>query len=174
MTGSDAWPKVVWSLDFELRWGMHDVLGMDRNAYLINLEGAREAVPQLLSLFVQRGVRATWATVGALACSDWGEYFRLAPPPPNYADSRLAFDPRYADLDSGGGLHFAPDLVRLVSQTKGQDLGTHTFSHIFLGEMGVMQKDAQADHAAATALFRERFNTAPTSSCVPAKPSCVS
>ncbi len=167
MTGSDASPKVVWSLDFELRWGMHDGLGMDRNAYLTNLEGAREAIPQLLNLFAQRGVRATWATVGALACSDWDEYFRLAPPPPRYADSRLAFGPRYADLDPQGALHFAPDLVRLVSQSKGQDLGTHTFSHIFLGEMGVMQRDAQADHAAATALFRQRFNVTPTSLVFP-------
>ena len=167
MTGLDAPPRVVWSLDFELRWGMHDLLGMDRNAYRMNLEGAREAVPQLLSLFVQRGVRATWATVGALACIDWDEYFRLAPPPPGYANSRLAFDPRYADLDPDGVLHFAPNLVRLISQTNGQDLGTHTFSHIFLGESGVAQKDVQADHAATKGLFRERLNTAPTSLVFP-------
>ncbi len=167
MTGSDLRPKVVWSLDFELRWGVHDLLRMDRNAYLKNLEGVRQAVPQLLSLFVQHEVRATWATVGALACRDWGEYYRLAPPPPCYADSRLAFDPRYADLDPDGVLHFAPDLVRLVSQTKGQDLGTHTFSHLYLGEMGVMLKDAQADHVATTRLFRERFNTVPTSLVFP-------
>ena len=167
MTGLDAPPRVVWSLDFELRWGMHDLLGMDRNAYRMNLEGARKAVPQLLSLFVQRGVRATWATVGALACIDWDEYFRLAPPPPGYANSRLAFDPRYADLDPDGVLHFAPNLVRLISQTNGQDLGTHTFSHIFLGEKGVTQKDVQADHAAAKGLFRERLNTAPTSLVFP-------
>ena len=167
MTGSDAPPRVVWSLDFELRWGMHDLLGMDRNAYRTNLEGAREAVPQLLHLFVQRGVRATWATVGALACNDWDEYFRLAPSPPRYADSRRAFDPRYADLDPDGVLHFAPELVRLISQTNGQDLGTHTFSHIFLGERGVTQKDVQADHAAVTGLFRERLSTVPTSLVFP-------
>ena len=167
MTESDPGPKVVWSLDFELRWGMHDLLGMDRNAYRANLEGAREAVPLLLNLFVHRGLRATWATVGALACNNWDEYFQLAPPPPCYADSRLAFDPRYADLDPDGVLHFAPDLVRLVSRTKGQDLGTHTFSHIFLGEIGVTQEDVQADHAALTGLFRERLNTAPTSLVFP-------
>ena len=167
MTDLDPRPKVVWSLDFELRWGMHDRLGMDRNAYLRNLEGEREVVPQLLSLFVQRGVRATWATVGAVACNDWDEYFRLAPPPPSYADSRLAFDPRYADLDPHGVLHFAPNLVRLIPQAKGQDLGTHTFSHIFLGETGITQKDVQADHAAVTGLFGERLNVVPTSLVFP-------
>jgi hypothetical protein len=167
MTGSDPPPKVVWSLDFELRWGLHDRLGMDRDAYRGNLEGAREAVPCLLALFTERGVRATWATVGALACSGWEDYFRRAPPPPPYEDPRLAVDPRYADLDPEGVLHFASDLVRLIAETAGQDLGTHTFSHIFLGELGVMHKDAEADHAALAALFSERFGIRPTSLVFP-------
>ena len=164
---ANAPSKVVWSLDFELRWGMHDRLGLDRDLYRKNLEGAREAVPRLLQLFTRRGVRATWATVGALACNDWDEYYRRAPAPPRYADKRLAVNPRYADLDPDGVLHFAPDLVALVAQTEGQDLGTHTFSHLFLGELGVMQADAAADHAATLVLFRERFGITPTSLVFP-------
>jgi peptidoglycan/xylan/chitin deacetylase (PgdA/CDA1 family) len=167
MTAQPALPRIVWSLDFELRWGMHDILGMHRDAYRQNLEGAREAVPRLLELFAQRNVRATWATVGALACADWDEYARRAPPPPRYADMRLAIDPRYADLDPTGVLHFAPDLVRLVAQAPGQDLGTHTFSHIFLGEPGVTLQDVAADHAAATGLFRDRLAATPTSLVFP-------
>src|SRR5262245_28147217 len=160
-------PKVVWSLDFELRWGMHDTLGMDRDAYRRNLEGARKAVPRLLALFTQRGVRATWATVGALGCRDWNEYFRRAPRPPRYADQRLAVNPRYAELDPAGTLHFAPDLVTMIAGTEGQDLGTHTFSHLFLGELGVMRADAAADHAAAVDLFRARCGATPTSLVFP-------
>ena len=163
----DAPPKVVWSLDFELRWGMHDLLGLDRDRYRKNLEGAREAVPQLLQLFTRRGVRATWATVGALACRNWDDYYRRAPSPPRYAETQLAVSPRYADLDPDGALHFAPELVALVANTEGQDLGTHTFSHLFLGELGVMQVDAAADHAATLALFRERFAVTPTSLVFP-------
>jgi len=163
----DAPPKVVWSLDFELRWGMHDRLGLDRDRYRQNLEGAREAVPQLLQLFTRRGVRATWATVGALVCRNWDEYYRRAPAPPRYADIRLAVNPRYADIDPEGVLHFAPDLVSLVAKTEGQDLGTHTFSHLFLGELGVMLVDAAADHSATLALFRERFGITPTSLVFP-------
>jgi len=164
---ANAPPKVVWSLDFELRWGMHDRLGLDRDLYRKNLEGAREAVPQLLQLFTRRGVRATWATVGALACQSWDDYFRRAPRPPRYADKRLAVDPRYAELDPDGVLHFAPDLVAQIAETEGQDLGTHTFSHLFLGEAGVMQMDAAADHEATLALFCERFGGAPTSMVFP-------
>jgi peptidoglycan/xylan/chitin deacetylase (PgdA/CDA1 family) len=162
-----ASPKVVWSLDFELRWGMHDVLGLDRDRYRKNLEGAREAVPQLLQLFTRRGVRATWATVGALACRSWDEYFRRAPAPPRYVNPQLAINPRYADIDPDGLLHFAPDLVALIAETEGQDIGTHTFSHLYLGELGVMQVDAAADHAATLALFRERFGIKPTSMVFP-------
>jgi hypothetical protein len=146
---------------------MHDLLGLDRDLYLKNLEGAREAVPQLLQLFTRRGVRATWATVGALACQGWDDYFHRAPEPPHYAEKRLAVDPRYADLDPDGRLHFAPDLVAQVAETEGQDLGTHTFSHLFLGEQGVMQADVAADHAATLALFRERFAITPTSLVFP-------
>jgi hypothetical protein len=163
----NATSKIVWSFDFELRWGMHDHLGLDRDAYRKNLEGVREAVPRVLKLFGERGVRATWATVGALACNNWDEYFRRAPPPPRYLDPQLAIDPRYADLDPDGILHFAPDLVGLIAASPGQDLGTHTFSHIFLNEVGVMKRDAEADHAAATALFRERYGVAITSLVFP-------
>ena len=146
---------------------MHDLLGLDRDRYRNNLEGVREAVPQLLQLFTQRGVRATWAIVGALACDNWDDYFRRAPASPRYANTQLAVNPRYADLDPDGVLHFAPDLVALVAKTTGQDLGTHTFSHLYLGELGVMQADAAADHAATLALFRERFGVTPTSLVFP-------
>jgi peptidoglycan/xylan/chitin deacetylase (PgdA/CDA1 family) len=159
--------KVVWSLDFELRWGMHDLLGLDRDSYRKNLEGAREAVLQLLRLFTRRRVRATWATVGALACQNWEDYFLRAPAPPRYINTQLAINPRYADLDPDGVLHFAPDLVALVAETPGQDVGTHTFSHLYLGELGVMQTDAAADHAATLALFRERLGVTPTSLVFP-------
>ena len=65
MTAS-ASGRVVFSLDFELRWGVHDVYGTDFSAYRSNLEQVRDAVPVLLRLFSSYGVRATWAAVGAL------------------------------------------------------------------------------------------------------------
>ncbi len=160
-------PRVVFSIDFELRWGVHDILGADRDAYRAELEGARAVVPRLLAMFSERKVRATWATVGALACADWSEYFRRAPPPPIYFDSRLAFDARWAERDPTGELHFAPELVKQIASAPHQELASHTFSHIFLGEPGVMARDVVADTRAVADLFEQRFGNAPSSIVFP-------
>ena len=52
------------SLDFELYWGMRDVVTLD--AYRENLLGVWDAVPQMLALFEKYNIHATWATVGFL------------------------------------------------------------------------------------------------------------
>jgi peptidoglycan/xylan/chitin deacetylase (PgdA/CDA1 family) len=160
-------PRVVLSLDFELRWGLHDVLGDDIDAYRENLEGVRDVVPRLLALFGARGVRATWATVGALACRDWDEYFTRAPAMPRYVNPKLAFDPRWADRDPSGALHFAPDLLERIATAPGQEIGSHTFSHIYFGEPGVMARDVERDAAATSAIFEERLGVRPISLVFP-------
>ncbi|MBX3272708.1 MAG: polysaccharide deacetylase family protein [Sandaracinaceae bacterium] len=169
---SDAPPRVVLSLDFELRWGLHDVLGADRDAYRASLEGTREVVPRLLRMLTERGVSATWACVGALACAGWEDYLARAPAPPEYAAERLRFDLRWSEWDPEGALHFAPELVAAVARTPGQELGSHTFSHLFLGEAGVMRRDARADAAATRALFEERFGVRPRSLVFPRNQVC--
>ena len=160
-------PAFVISLDFELRWGVHDRLGRDMDLYRRELEGAREAIPMLLGALAKRGLRATWATVGALACRGWDEYFRRAPKAPRYQEPALAFDPAYAELDPEGLLHFAPELVERIRMTLGQELGTHTFSHLPFREPGVTENDVKADLAAVAALWEERFGGRPKSLAFP-------
>ena len=147
-----AVPSVVISLDFELRWGLHDKLGTNMQVYRQNLVGVQEVVPALLRLLSNRKLRATWACVGALGCANWDDYFSKAPAPPRYHNPRLAPDPRYADLDPDGRLHFAPDLLQLVKDTPGQELGTHTFSHIYMQEPGITSEDVAADLRAVSLL----------------------
>lgn len=163
----DAHPKVVISLDFELRWGVHHNYGLDINAYRANLEGVPRVVPELLKLFTEHAIRATWATVGALACESWTEYFSRAPQPPRYNDSALNVKREYADLDPDGHLHFAPGLVRAIFNTPGQELGTHTFSHLYLKEEGISADDVAADLAAVATLYQERFGVTPRSLVFP-------
>ncbi|HWC73712.1 MAG TPA: polysaccharide deacetylase family protein, partial [Gemmatimonadales bacterium] len=162
-----AIPRVVVSVDFERRWGVYHRLGFKRDAYRANLENTYPVVVGMLDLFRARGIRATWAAVGALACRDWDEYFQRAPRPPAYQNPALAISPRYAELDPHGRLHFAPDLLRMVHATPGQDLGTHTFSHLLMGEPGVTAEDVRADLEAVACLSRQRFGAAPVSLVFP-------
>jgi peptidoglycan/xylan/chitin deacetylase (PgdA/CDA1 family) len=160
-------PRVVVSVDFERRWGLHHRLGLNRDAYLEHLENAHPVVTALLDLFGTRKIRATWAAVGALACRDWAEYFERAPQPPAYQNPALAVSPRYAELDRDGHLHFAPDLLRAVHAKPGQELGTHTFSHILMREPGVTHEDVKADLEAVARLWRQRFGAPPVSLVFP-------
>ncbi len=160
-------PRVVISLDFELRWGTHDRSGTRLDVIGPRLDRVREAVPALLQIFSARSIRVTWAAVGALACSNWSEYFARAPLPPKYRDAALALDPRDAERDPDGRLHFAADLLHAVHRTPGQDLGTHTFAHILMREPGVTADDVTADLKAVSDLWQERFDAPPVSLVFP-------
>ena len=79
---------LVLSLDFELAWGVRG-----RGAgYDARLRGARAAIPRLLSLFEDRGVAATWATVGFLFADSREELAAASPPAserPRYEEPAL-------------------------------------------------------------------------------------
>ena len=70
--------QFVISLDFELLWGVRD--HADRTSYSNNVLGAREAVPQMLEVFAQNSIYATWATVGFLFCETRDELIEMSPP----------------------------------------------------------------------------------------------
>lgn len=158
---------VVISLDFELRWGVADKLPDSPEPYRRNLEGEPDAVLGMLDLFGREGVGATWATVGALACSGWDEYLARAPSPPAYVDERTGFRSDWQRLDPKGRLHFAPETVAAIAKAPGQELGSHTFSHIYLREEGCRPDDVLADSRAVAGIFSEKFGVAPTSFVFP-------
>ena len=160
-------PSVVLSFDFEMRWGVHHLYGLEIDAYRENLENCRPAVLGMLTFLEERGLRATWATVGALGLNSWDEYFTLAPPPPRYINSIFAIKRKYAEIDPAGKLHFAPDLITKIINTKGQELGSHSFSHILFGEPGVTANDLLVDLTAVNNLFLNKFGKEPTSLVYP-------
>jgi len=158
--------RIVLSLDFELRWGVAHVWGTDMAAYRRNLEGVREAVPRLLEAFASGGVRATWATVAAIACDSWDEYLAAAPPVPPIGAAALARTAALPRLDPAGRLHFAPDLVRLVQRTPGQELGSHSFSH-FPFAPRFTARHVEDDARAVAALFERKLGLRPESFVYP-------
>ncbi len=163
----ESLPRVVLSLDLELRWGVHDVYGLDFTAYRQNLELGRLMVPSLLKLVTAHHIRSTWAAVGAVGCANWDEYFSRAPQPPKYKSDALTVKRAYAELDPHGTLHFAPDVLREILASPGQELGTHTFSHLYLREEGITAEDVALDLAAVTKLYQERFGIVPRSLVFP-------
>ena len=82
------------SLDFELYWGLRDLIALEQ--YRAQLEGVHRAVPALLQYFSSAGVHVTWATVGFLFFRDSTELLAHLPAlRPAYREARL--DP-YAAL----------------------------------------------------------------------------
>ena len=170
---SNAGGVLVISLDFELMWGSLDVSAPF--AYRKNIEGAREAVPKILSLFEKYGVHATWGIVGLLmqksiqACSN-----NLPEVMPNYDQPSLSVY-SYFDLlrECDNRLLFAGELVEMIGRSQNQEIGTHTYSHYYCMESGQtkeafecdlqLAKKAVCDHAKSVRsmiLPRNQFNLA--------------
>ncbi len=125
----------VISLDFELYFGMFDKVSLAQ--YGENIAGVHTAIPRLLSLFKERGIHATWATVGMLMHEnkeDLEAHLASAVLQPHYDDMRLsAYEHlKTANLDGiNRKYYFGKHLVELILKTPHQELGSHTFSHYY-------------------------------------------
>jgi hypothetical protein len=143
----------VISLDFELMWGVRDKRTIAD--YGPNILGVREVVPALLDVFAERDIACTWATVGFLFFAT-DESMRAALPArkPGYADARLS---SYRYLGEVGAdeardpYHFGLSLIRRIRDYPRQEIGTHTFSHLYCMEEGVDLDALRADLEAARA-----------------------
>ena len=84
--------------------------------------GGRKAIPAMLDLFERRGIRATWATVGALLCESKDELLARA----EYAAGKGAAIPRFEDIgpdERRDPYHFGASLARLIAFCPGQEMG---------------------------------------------------
>jgi peptidoglycan/xylan/chitin deacetylase (PgdA/CDA1 family) len=150
----------VISLDFELYWGVRDVVTLD--AYRARLLGEREVIPAMLDLFTRYGMHVTWATVGFLFAQDRAHLKACLPEQqPTYVDPSLS-PYRYAEGIGGSErddpFHYAPSLLDRIAATPGQEIGTHTFSHYYCLEPGQTAAQFEADLKGA-ARIGERFGS---------------
>lgn len=131
--------SLVISLDFELMWGVRDKRTV--NSYGKNIMGGRKAIPEMLKLFEEFNIRATWATVGMLFAKDKEELLHYLPNSlPTYDDENLSpykFIQNYlGENENEAPEYFAHSLVELIKNTTGQELATHTYSHYYCLEKG--------------------------------------
>ena len=143
---------LVISLDYELMWGVRD--HATRESYGPNVLGARKAIPMLLDLFYERGIKATWATVGALLCDSKDELLARAKAISGDGCVLSRLDDIGPD-ERRDPYYFGASLARLIASCPGQEIGTHTFSHRCALEPGETVKSFSADVVGALAQLRE-------------------
>jgi peptidoglycan/xylan/chitin deacetylase (PgdA/CDA1 family) len=144
------------SLDFELYWGVRDALPLDR--YRDNLLGARAAIPQMLALFDEFDVHATWATVGFLFFDRRDALLEALPSVrPDYRNPSLSPYPFMAAIgpsEESDPFHFGRSLIEEIRRHPGQEIATHTFSHFYCLEAGGATDAFRADLEAALRVAR--------------------
>jgi peptidoglycan/xylan/chitin deacetylase (PgdA/CDA1 family) len=127
----------VFSVDFELSWGLvHRAEGY-------TYDGARERVNvgRMLALVDEHGIPGTWAVVGHLLldrCEPANGVKHpeiIRPDYPWFSGDWFEEDPCRAALADDSW--YAPDLVdRVLAATTPQEIGSHSFSHVQVGDPG--------------------------------------
>ena len=153
---SDQLPgALVISLDFELAWGFGRN-AVTEEACRERILAARTIIPQLLDIFEEFDVAATWAVVGFLFAESRAELQGLCPHKrPDYRDPDLStYGEEIGEDEREDPFHFAPSLIRAIQRTPRQEIATHTFSHYYCLEPGQTKETFSADIQAARAAAR--------------------
>jgi peptidoglycan/xylan/chitin deacetylase (PgdA/CDA1 family) len=142
------------SLDFELHWGVRDVVPLDsKRDYFLR---AREAIPEMLRILREYQVHATWATVGFLFARNKRHLLDHLPEVrPAYSDTRLdpyRFLSELGEDERSDPFHYAHSLLQAIAQVPGQEIASHTFSHYYCLEDGQTERTFEADLQAAAAI----------------------
>lgn len=151
--------KFIISLDFELHWGGVEIWDVEeKNDYFLNTV---KLIPELLEMFSENSIRATWATVGFLFAKDKKQLFDFFPETfPIYKIDKLS---AYNIIEEIGNnekvdpFHFASGLIGQIIDTSGQELGSHTFSHYYCNEPGQNIEEFEADLRAAQAISKDLY-----------------
>src|SRR5690625_824804 len=142
---------MIISLDFELIWGVHDIYGLEK--YNEHIIGAHQAVEEMLHLFTQYQIHATWGIVGLLYCKDTHNLLETLPAvKPTYEQKQLsAYHVIEHEINKmhHHKLYFAPLLIDHIQATPNQEIATHTFSHYYTLAEGQTIEQFSADLDAA-------------------------
>ena len=153
MNTSDRATKGIFtiSLDFELYWGMRELISLEDAAFRQRLEGVYQAIPAILKLFEEYNIQATWAVVGFLHCENSQELQANLPTQlPQYQSQELSpYTEAKEENPATRQYKFCPELIELIQNCPGQEIGTHTFSHYYCLEKGQTEAEFKADLQAA-------------------------
>ena len=151
---------LIVSLDFELLWGVQD--HETKESFNEQIQGARKSIYEVLSLFDEYSIHATWGTVGMLMAESKDEIYSYSPQlKPDYEKKSLS---SYNYMDDIGNnekedeYHYAYSLISEIIKHKNQEIGSHTFSHYYCKEKGQTLDVFEADLNAAKTIAKKKFN----------------
>ncbi len=144
------------SLDFELLWGIFDKIGTGyKPSYFSN---TRELIPVMLEKFAAANIQVTWATVGMLFAENEEEWRAYSPEfLPSYRDRKYS---AYEWVKKHGirpEVHFAPDLIKQIIDTPGQELGSHSYAHYYTLMRGQSPEQFREDLKATQRISQDKF-----------------
>lgn len=139
------------SLDFELMWGVRDHRYI--SSYGDEIRNVHQVIPQMLELFQEFDICATFSTIGLLFHDSIKELKQFKPEHlPTYHNTKLSPYTEIAGLhEENSEYYIAPKLIEQISKA-GQELGTHTYSHFYCLEPGQNALQFEADIKAALAI----------------------
>lgn len=155
--GAPDFGAFVISLDFERYWGVRDVL-VEGDGYFANIGNENDVVRELLNVFAENDIAATWATVGFLFAGSFDELREFQPETaPGYSDRRLCpYSDEFVRDNPQAPYFFAPDLVDLIAATPRQEIASHTFSHFYCMETGQTRESFAGDLRSAVAIAERK------------------
>lgn len=139
---------LVISLDFELMWGIIDVLTKDGYGKT-HVQQVPEVITRMISLFEKYDVHATFATVGMIMYPDAKTLLADIPHVhPSYMQSIMSpYEHDYIQQikPEEECLFFHPNVVAEIYKHKGMEIGTHTYCHYYCWAEGQTTEQFDAD-----------------------------
>lgn len=161
--------KLVVSLDFELLWGVFD--HETKESYNKRIQGARKVIPQMLEIFDEYGIHATWGTVGLLFADSLQEMKKYSPKTkPEYVKEKLSAYRHMEEIGENEAqdvFHFAKSLIDIIGNYENQELASHTFSHYYCKEKGQDVRTFEEDLQSAINIMEDKKNVTPKSLILP-------
>lgn len=149
--------KMVISLDFEMLWGVHDLITLDE--YMEHIYNVEKVIPKMLNLFQKYDIHATWAVVGFLFYDSMTELINNIPEKkPNYDDQSLSSYSYMMKIVNNKDIQrycFAKPLIKKIMSYDGQEIGSHTYSHYYCMDSGQSVSEFEVDLKMAIKVSKE-------------------
>ncbi len=147
---------LVISLDFELFWGVADIA--DFKEWDDRIKRVYEIVPRTLKLFEKYGIHATWATVAGIMMDNENELTAYLPKELPLQTREIIERFHFKDVNNTipHYMLFGNELVKMIKNTDGQEIGTHTFTHYYCNKEDSSSTNLNYELETASRIMREK------------------